>query len=272
MNSRNWQQITAPPFSDQGIVQKAEDLTRDYMRATKPDPAIVAISFDHIYENYIYPKYEILLLEDCDLGLDEQGNKILGKFDIETNTAYIDAIMGPRSGDKRRVFTCWHEVGGHGILQRQWLHRELARFRHLRYIVTTEASLDRQTQYKLDRQANLFASHVAAPTWFLQYVIRDTFQTSRPIRYIGPGKYDLSTKTFTYSQYVKDFNELCWKVASPISWRFGGLSNEALGYRLAQVRFVIDVSDSGLQLNRVAQPIGRFSRPLHVLEAVGCHY
>jgi len=272
MNPRNWQQIKAPPFSDRRIVQIAEELTRDYVRVTNPDLAILAISFDHIYENYIYPKYGIALEEDCNLGQDEQGNKILGKFDLETNTAYIDAIMGPGSRDGRRVFTCWHEVGGHGILQGQWLRRELARFHHLRYVVTTEASIDGRTQYELDRQANLFASRVAAPNWFLLHVIKETYQASHPIRYTGPGKYCLSINKSTRYLYAEDFNELCRIVAYYISWRFGGLSHEALGYRLAQVGFITDVSRPGLQLNRVAQPIGRFSRPLHILEAVGCQY
>ena len=102
-------------------------------------------------------------MEGCNLGHDEQRNKILGRFDVETNTAYIDTSLGPESPDPRRIFTCWHEVGGHGILQGQWLCRELARSHRFRYIITTEDSLDGRTRYELDRQANLFAAHAAAP-------------------------------------------------------------------------------------------------------------
>ena len=86
MNSGDQQRIEAPPFSDRRIVEAAEELTRNYVRATNPNPAILTINFDHVYENYIYPIYGIALEEDCNLGQDEQGNKILGRFDVETNT------------------------------------------------------------------------------------------------------------------------------------------------------------------------------------------
>ena len=270
MNSDERQRIEAPPFSNRRIVQTAEELTRNYVQATNPNPAILTINFDHVYDNYIYPEYGIVLEEDCNLGHDEQGNKILGRFDVEANTAYIDASLGPRSGDPRRIFTCWHEVGGHGILQGEWLRHQLAQSHRFRHVITTEDSIDGRTQYELDRQANLFAAYAAAPTWFLQSVLRETYEAARPIRYVGPGRYCLSVNQATRYRDADDFDHLCRIVAYYISWRFGGLSLEALGYRIAQVGFITDVRRSGLQLNRVAQPTARFSRAAHVLAAVGC--
>ncbi len=260
MNSGDSRRIDAPPFSDRRIIQTADELTRNYVRATKPDPLLpLTISFDHVYENYIYPTYEIRLEEDCDLGCDTQGKKILGTYDLQTNTAYIDASLGPGSRDPRRVFTCWHEVGGHGVLQGDWLRRELAHFDDLRPIVTTDESIDRRTQCMLERQANLFAAHAAAPTWFVRHVIQKTYDPARPIRYLGPGRYCLSVNTCTVFKEVDDFKHLCWIVADYISSRFGGLSNEALGYRLAEMRFVVDANKPGFRLNRVARAPNRSS-------------
>ena len=143
MNSGDWRRIEAPPFSEGRIIRTAEELMRAYVRETDPDPAFFTTNFDHVYENYIYPKFEIALEEDCDLGYDERGEKILGTYDFQTNTAYIDACLGPRNRDPRRVFTCWHEVGGHGILQGEWLRRELARFRDVP-VCRDDRSVDRR--------------------------------------------------------------------------------------------------------------------------------
>ena len=251
MNSSDRRRIEAPPFSDRRIVQTAEELTKQYAKAMSPDP-LLSINFDHIYEHYIYPKYEIGLEEDCNLGHDEAGKKILGKFDLETNTAYIDASLGPGSRDPRRTFTCWHEVGGHGILQGEWLRRELIRLPGARFIETTEESIDGRTRYELDRQANLFAARAAAPSWFLQRVIQETYQPTHPIRYTGPGRYTLIVNKATRSHDADSFGHLCRIIAYYISWRFGGLSLEALGYRLVQIGFVTNANRPGLRLNRVA--------------------
>ncbi len=269
MNAGNWRRIEAPPFSDRRIVQTAEDMTRKYVRATNPDPVLLTINFDHIYENYIYPEYGIALEEDCNLGHDEQGKKILGRFDVDTNTAYIDTSLGPGSRDPRRTFTCWHEVGGHGILQGQWLRRELSRFNHTRSIVTTEESIDGRTHYELDRQANLFAARAAAPTWFLRRVIQETYQPTHPLRYIGPGRYCLSVNKATRYRDAEDFGHLCRIVAYYINWRFGGLSLEALGYRLVQIGFITDASLPGLRLNRVAPTSRQPSSMAAVLTTAG---
>jgi hypothetical protein len=260
--------VEAPPFSDRRIIQSAEELTKKYVQATSPDPMLLTINFDHVYENYIYPEYGIALEEDCNLGHDEQGKKILGRFDIETNTAFIDASLGPGSRDPRRAFTCWHEVGGHGVLQGEWLRRELGRFH--RFIMTTEEIFDGKTHNELERQANLFAARSAAPTWFLQHVIHEVYAPTHPIRYTGPGRYCLSINGATRYHDVEDFNFLCRIVAYYINSRFGGLSSEALGYRIAQLGFVTDATRSGIHLNRVAKPSVCFPGSFGKLAAAVC--
>jgi hypothetical protein len=267
VNSGDWRRIEAPPFSNRRIAQTAEDLTRSYVRATNPDPALLTMNFDHIYENYIYPKYGIGLEESCNLGHDEQGKKILGKFDFETNTAYIDANLGPPNRDPRRIFTCWHEVGGHGVLQGEWLRREISRSHRFPCVVTTQEVIDGRTEHELERQANLFAAHAAAPAWFLLRVIQETYQPMRPIRYLSPAKFSLIVNGATVFRDADDFDHLCRIVAYYISWRFGGLSLEALGYRLAQVGFVTDARRAGFRLNRTA-PTSRQSPRLSPVPAI----
>ena len=270
MNSGEWQRIEAPPFSDRRIVQTAEELIKDYVRITNPDPQLLTINFDHVYENHIYPKYGIALEEECNLGHDEQGKKILGRFDVGTNTAYIDASLGPGRRDPRRVFTCWHEVGGHGVLQGEWLRRELAQLRYSRHIVTTEDSIDMRTHFELDRQANLFAARAAAPAWFLQRVIKQTYDPTHFIRYVGPGRYCLSVNRTTIYRNADSFDHLCRIVAYYMGGRFGGLSYEALGYRVAQIGFVRDATCPTLHLNRSAHSATAFSRASDILAAAGC--
>jgi hypothetical protein len=230
----------------------AEELTKNYVRATHPDFAILTMNFDHIYDNYIYPEYGIGLEEGYDLGFDEDGKKILGRFDPVSNTAYIDASLGNGGGDPRRAFTCWHEVGGHGVLQGEWLRRELARLNCPGYITTTEEVIGGTTLYELERQANRFAAYAAAPTWFLQGILQATFQTTRPVRYVKPTGYSLVVNGHTVHCYAADYNDLCRRVAYYISSRFGGLSLQALGYRVAEVGFVIDSTRPNFGLNRVA--------------------
>lgn len=83
----------------------------------EPETALCAISFSSVYDNVVYPQYEIIVEEGCDLGVDDEGQKILGEYDPLSNIAYIDDAISEESNDPRRTFTLWHEVGGHGVLQ-----------------------------------------------------------------------------------------------------------------------------------------------------------
>lgn len=164
--------INPPPFSRQQIIRHATDLIRGYAHCVGKDFAMLGINFDIIFEEYIYPEYEIELVEDCDLGVDEDGEKVLGFFQPEFNRVFIDQSL---KGDPRRVFTCWHEVGGHAVLQGDWLRKEINRVGMVREIVTTAPMLSPQAEGTLERQANLFAAHAAAPAGFVSYAIQETF-------------------------------------------------------------------------------------------------
>ena len=168
-------QINPPPFSNRYIIEQAEDLGEKLIQtlALPPlglPPAIWHISFDTAYNEIIYPTHGISLIEDADLGYDEQGQKIFGKYDPLENAAYIDVSL---KNDPRRAFTCWHEVGGHGVLQGGWLRRELGRLQRRGCLTTTETSMSFCTMNVMERQANLFAANAAAPTRFLVYALVD---------------------------------------------------------------------------------------------------
>jgi hypothetical protein len=74
------------------------------------------LHFDDFYEKVIFPRFQIDLYEDEDLGFDDDGRKRLGRYDVLRNAAHLDLVISRDGGDPRRIFTCWHEVAGHGAL------------------------------------------------------------------------------------------------------------------------------------------------------------
>jgi len=258
MTPRNRRPL-APSFTRDEIIHQAEDLTKRFYRSfyePGTDTKLIGINFDVVFETLIYPEYEIVLVENQDLGFDEAGEKIFGKFDVEENTAYIDVSLRPELKDPRRIFTCWHEVGGHGVLQGAWL-REMLQTHRLREVVTTESMLTPQTVKVLERQANLFASRAAAPNWLLAIAILDVFNPRRAIQYIGPGDYMFNVYGQNRYWEVKSFDDLCQGIAYHIRHRFGGLSVEALGYRVAETSFVRGPQRKPFELHRT----GRSQQP-----------
>lgn len=253
MNRPSSNHVRPPKFSNSEIIEKAERLSKQYAMSVEPELALLATSFDAVYENVIYPNYGIELIETEDLGHDDDGQKILGEYCPLTNKAYIDVSLHPKSKDPRRAFTCWHEVGGHGVLQGDWLRKEMRRIGADRRIVTTEDSLDLTTSNILERQANLFASHAGAPTWLLNHAIRETYRITRPIRYCGPRRYCLDVNGHCQYYHVASFNDFCRVIALNIQWRFGWLSIEAMSYRIEASPFVIDETNRSFGLRRTAK-------------------
>jgi hypothetical protein len=247
--------IVAPMFTRKHIVDLADALTIEYAHCVGLERARHGISFEALYRNVIYPRYEIEIVEDCDLGFD-QGQKILGSFDPVRNIAFIDKVLSPRGSDPRRAFTCCHEVGGHGVLQGNWLRSELKQLDERSQIVTTQASMSPETETVLERQANLFASHMAAPTWLVVYAIQRAFKFDLRTRFIfqGRGHYSFCTRWGTRKMFVEDFEDACKKIAFYIKRWFHGLSVEALGYRVQECPLVIDQTARSFHLHRVARP------------------
>ncbi len=267
MNCRNSRQVSAPPLSRSQIIEMAESLSIEYATTVDHDLALLSIGFDAIYDNVIYPQYEIALDESRDLGFDEAGYKILGEYNPFDNIAYIDPTIGPTTRDNRRVFTLWHEVAGHGVLQGEWLRSEFRKQNRNSFIITTEQSLDLNTINELERQANLFASYAAAPTWYLLYAIREALYLPRPIRFTGPGRYCLSLRNDLSTHYeIKSFNELCRIIAYKIKWRFGGLSVEALSYRIEKLESIFELHLPAIRLKRSHRPTASHKFGLHGMQ------
>ncbi|MCA9078864.1 MAG: hypothetical protein KDA93_27825, partial [Planctomycetaceae bacterium] len=151
MNLGGHSHIPAPPFTRMEVISRAEQFIGGYLNSIDRREVPLGISFDVIYEDYIYPEFEIRLVENCQLGVDDTGCKILGQYETESNTVFIDECISAQTNDPRRTFTLWHEVGGHGVLQGEWLKKHLSR------IITTDESIQITTSVALEYQANLFA-------------------------------------------------------------------------------------------------------------------
>lgn len=242
--------LTPPAFSQRHIIGKAEELGAKVIRAADLPPELFSVSFDFAYEEVIYPEYGISLVENDDLGFDEFGQKIYGSYDPIDNVAFIDQSL---KQDPRRAFTCWHEVGGHGILQGDWLRKELGRLRQRGRLITNESALDLNTENVLEWQANLFAAHAGAPTPLLYHALEDLLSPTRPIRYIGPGTYTLVFRGVWHWFKVDSLNHLCRIIAKQIQWRFGFLSVEALSYRIQSLSIIDDVTRAKFRLHRRAK-------------------
>lgn len=261
------QQIQAPQFSNSEIIRRAEKLTKQFAKSIEPEIALLFTSFDAIYAEIIYPEFEIELRENYDLGFDEDGVKILGEYDWYENVAYIDQVINEESGDPRRSFTLWHEVGGHGVLQGDWLRKEHSRVAKNSRLVTTETSITGQTIDVLERQANLFAANAGIPLWLLEHRMREVFRPTRPFRFIGPSRYCLEVNGRCRYGDVKTFDDMCRFIAYYIKPSFGGMSTESIGYQVAKTYLVRDESSTKrsstrlrrTQRRRQPQVVGAFT-------------
>lgn len=237
--------IKAPPFSNRYIIEAAENLVREhaleYCGTMDNVLRYYCTTFDVIFENYIYPRYEINLIEDEDLGFAHDGSKNLGVTFPKKNTVYIDRCLHYSQRDRRRTFTLWHEVGGHAILQGPWLRGQLEPHDSATsLLVTTERELDADTVILLERQANLFASHAAAPSWLLHHVMEQSFRLTRAVRFIGPGEYSFVTNGRTHNEFCPTAWHAAYCLARLLPNRFGDLSYEALSYRILNAGYVND--------------------------------
>ncbi len=245
--------LAAPKLSRTAIIRQAEDLIDSYVPFVGRKRIIRdGLRFEDVYEKVIYPEYEIDYDEQTDLGYDESGEKILGRFDVMENRAYIDRCLSADGRDPRRAFTLWHEIPGHGLLHGPWFRQQFADNSDYGIIETTEHGLlDDGTASELERQANLFAATAAAPMWLVDGVIEDVFHPNRAFDYFSPGKYWFDVCGISTSREVGSFADLCWNIGRFIRTRFGGLSAQALSYRIMQSHWVADRSRPRLDLHRV---------------------
>lgn len=229
--------IEPPSLSKKDIVAKADRLIKDY--ALLPEAWVLdrgILSFDEVYLHHIYPALEVVLRQ-APPARGPDGQEILGQYDPWTNKILIRI---PRR-DARWAFTCYHEVG-HAVLHGP--HLRAQRDSRGVQVITTAASIDPRATATFEWQANTFAAHTAAPYWFVRKVLREDLglTSARPYRYVGPGRYCFSKHGRSSQSAVRDFKHLSWRLASLVSWRFGGLSREALGYRLIEEGIAVDLT------------------------------
>ncbi len=248
--------MKAPPLRNDEIVGRAESFIDEFakLRGGRRGLLTQGLQFDRVYEEFVYPNYGIVLDEKKALGVDETGRKILGYFEPSTNTAFIDVSL---RDDPRRTFTLWHEVAGHGILQGDWLRSQIECG-----VVTTEQDLSPDTIDVLERQANLFATHAAAPSWLVDAMIVRVFHPTKPFLYFGPCTYWLEANGRSSPYHIFSFDDLCQTIAWRMQEYFGNLSKEALGYRVRDSGWVRDKSLPALKLFRRSRAPASVQREL----------
>jgi len=257
MSTIQTRRLQAPSLTREAIILAAEALIRQYVDIVGRERIhAIGLSFDDVFGQVIYPNYEIELIEDFDLECNSSGLKPLGRFDVLNNRA----LIGIKAGDPRRAFTCWHEVGGHGILQGAWLRQQLSQGQ-FESIVTTNVSISARTEDILERQANLFAANASAPRWFVREVIARTYKLNLPhiFRYIGPSHYDFDVRGAIKKRRINTLDEFCLSIAHDIKHLFWGLSAQALSYRVKESGLILNLAAPKILLNRIPSQIPRSS-------------
>jgi hypothetical protein len=99
--------------------------------------------------------------------------------------------------------------------------------------VTTDAEgLCEPELLLVEREANVFAGHAAAPQWLLNHALRTTFGLTHPLTFIRASVYCFEVKGIRIRRRILSFQHLCQVVARYIQPWFGGLSAESISYRL----------------------------------------
>jgi hypothetical protein len=219
-------------MSELQIRERAHSLWLEYIREVGPEYVLKkGNSFDDVYDAVIYPHYEVTLIKDDDLGVDDFGDPILGQFLPKENTALVTSRLFEKR-DPRRVFTEWHEVAGHGVLHGPFLRKNARKYRTLN---STEKSMN-LIENTFEVQANTFAANIAAPLNFVYCIWVKLFGMWREIRYAGPGYYDLCLTSGTNLRcYIGSVSDLAWRITDLMKHYFGGLSNQSLSYQVQRV-------------------------------------
>lgn len=220
-----------PPISKVQILENAHIVWLEYIKEVGPEYVLrCGVDFDKVYEAVLYPKYEIFLDREQDLGVDDFGDPILGRFIPKENTALIDKKLFELR-DPRRVFTEWHETAGHGILHGAFLRKNVSRKAKL---FTTEKSM-KLIENTFEWQANTFGVNVAAPRIYVWCMYRKLFGTNRKIRFCGPCRYCLILNNKHWYFYATSPYQLAWIIAKKMQHYFWGLSAQSLTYRVLEV-------------------------------------
>ncbi len=222
------------PMSKLQIQEKAYMFFSEYVREVGPEHVLnCGIDFDEVYDAVIYPRYEIIFVKDEDLGVDDFGEPILGRFLPRDNTALVDNKLF-KTRDPRRVFTEWHEVVGHGILHGPFL-RKSANNNPSLFTTPKGISLLENAFNTLEWQANVFAANVAVPKSYIYCIYAKLFGTRRKIKYCGSRRYSLIFNNSFWPVYASSPLNLAWIIAKRIRHYFFGLSTESIAYQVLDV-------------------------------------
>ena len=111
------------------------------------------------------------------------------------------------------------------------------------------------------RKPCLFAAHAGVPSNLLAFFLRKRLGVTRPIRYLGPATYQLMVQNKLQYYRVSDRLEMCRVLASHVKRYFGGMSVEAISYRIDECGIVKDCSNDAqspsFRLNRVGSQTRR---------------
>ena len=215
------------PMSMYTVRMKAEALFWDYVKEVGEDYILKnGLNFDDAYDSVIYPRYEIAMDRNIDLGVDDDGIEIFGQFLPHHNVALISRNLIVRN-DPRLLFTTIHEVVGHGILHGNYLRKTGKDYPHL---YSTRESIFMENAF--EHQANTMAINFVAPEGFVLALYWKVFGTRRNINYTGPGRYSLCFNNKNWSVWANSPYHLAWLIAKKLKHYFWGLSTESLMYRV----------------------------------------
>ena len=177
------------PISKQQIRQEAFSLWLEFVAEVGAEYLLRhGVNFDEFYDAVLYPKYEINLVRDQYLGVDDDGKPIFGQYLPKENTAFVDRKLF-ESDDPRKVFTEIHESIGHGVLHGPFLRKTSKRYSKL---YTTEDGIGFTEKGKgfnwkqmntFEQQANAFAMNAFAPKNFVLCLYKKLFEMNRKIRF-----------------------------------------------------------------------------------------
>ena len=187
------------------------------------------LRFKELYDLVIRPTYGITIRERLDLRSLCGGRGALGAYYPDENAVEIDVSMDRLFRDPQRVFTLYHEVCGHGVLQGEWLRSQPSRSAPL---IENEQTVDPRNMSVLEWQANTMAGLCAAPTWLVRAQLAKRLEITRPLRYLGPRTYHLGPSGSVRRFEVVSWEDYCGAIASLIRPWFDGLSAQALSYRV----------------------------------------
>jgi len=198
------------------------------------------VDFDDFYDAVLYPKYEITLVANEDLGVDDDGSQIFGKYLAKDNTAFVNRKLFD-DNDPRKVFTEIHESIGHGVLHGPFLRENAQKYPKLYTtedgigLTGTGTGFNWKQMDTFEWQANAFAVNAFAPRNYVWCLYSKMFDMERKIRYCGPSTYCLVCNGTSYRVFVSSPLQLAWVIAKRMQPYFWGLSAQSLAYQVLAV-------------------------------------